>query len=73
MLLDIEKLTSRLSYLETKAGAKTQTVVVKEESGDDKAFVMKSLENIYSRLTYAELLIGRQAEELAVEEEPGPM
>lgn len=73
VLLDIEKLTSRLSYLETKAGAKTQTVVVKEESGDDKAFVMKSLENIYSRLTYAELLIGRQAEELAVEEEPCPM
>ncbi len=73
VLLDIEKLTSRLSYLETKAGAQTQTVVVKEENGDDKAFVMKSLENIYSRLSYAELLIGRQAEELAVEEEACPM
>lgn len=62
VLLDIEKLMSRLSYLETTAGAKKQTVVVKEENGDDKAFVMRALENVYSRLSYAETLIGRQEE-----------
>lgn len=61
VLLDIEKLLSRLSYLETNAGRKKETVVVKTD-GDDKAFVMRALENIISRLTYAESLIGKEPE-----------
>ncbi len=62
VLRDVEKLMSRLSYLETRAGAKTETVVIKAD-GDDKAFVMRSLEQILSRLTYAESLIAAQPEE----------
>ena len=71
VLLDIEKLLSRLSYLETNAGRKKETVVVKTD-GDDKAFVMRALENIISRLTYAESLIGKEPEkeeESAVEKD----
>ena len=67
VLLDIEKLLSRLSYLETNAGRKKETVVVKTD-GDDKAFVMRALENIISRLTYAESLIGKEPEKEEKEE-----
>lgn len=61
VLLDVERLLSRLSYLETKTGSVKETVVVKAD-GDDKAFVMKAIEHIVSRLTYAESLIGKQPE-----------
>ena len=67
VLLDIEKLLSRLSYLETNAGRKKERVVVKTD-GDDKAFVMRALENIISRLTYAESLIGKEPEKEEKEE-----
>lgn len=74
VLLDIEKLMSRLSYLETKAGRKSETVVVKESG--ESAFVMRAIENIVSRLTYAESLIGKtdceQTEEPCVAEENYP-
>lgn len=55
VLLDIEKLNSRLTYLETRTGKAAQTVTIKAD--DDKAFVLRSVENIISRLTYAESLI----------------
>ena len=60
VLLDIEKLTSRLAYLETRTGKSTQTAVIKAD--DDKAFVMRAIENIISRLTYAESLISGMSE-----------
>lgn len=61
VLLDIEKLMSRLSYLETRTGAEAKPAAV-EDSGDD-AFVMRAIENIYSRLSYAECLIAGQPQE----------
>lgn len=56
VLLDIEKLMSRLSYLETKAGKSQPSAIVKTEAGES-AFVMRAIENILSRLTYAESLV----------------
>ena len=62
VLLDIEKLLSKLSYLETKAVAQKETVVIKADSADDKAFVMRAIENIYSRLSYIETVADKTPE-----------
>lgn len=69
VLLDIEKLMSRLSYLETKTGKLQPVVVVKTDAGEN-AFVMRAIENILSRLTYAESLVRGTDEAVEYSTEP---